>query len=180
MTWPAMDHGPLSPSGRVSARTRRAYLRKVEEDFARAFPNGALPTGRPPPPGDAERAEQLRRAAAVLRDLAARGMKPRAHAKEAARLESEAARLEHGTGLTNGTRTHQRDGTHQRDEDSNGGRDTMKRRTRTPDTAERIIITICRIRERASTSEYAVGVRLWTAVYRLSEAWRKEKGEWPA
>lgn len=88
---PSIDHTILSPSGRASKRARKAAL---EREAARLFPPGYFD---PPELTEAEhnarRAEALLRSAATLRDLAERGMKPRAHRKHAARLEAEAERL---------------------------------------------------------------------------------------
>lgn len=88
MTWPAIDHSGLSPSGRVSKRARKAWQ---DREAARLFPPGTFPAPTPPQPAPAER---LRLNAARLRDLAGRGMSPRKFAREAARLEAEAAALE--------------------------------------------------------------------------------------
>lgn len=85
---PSIDHSGLSPSGRVSKRARIAWERR---EYALLFPPGTFA----PPPRDerAERVATMRRSAANLRDLAARGMRPLAHAKAAERLEAEAAKL---------------------------------------------------------------------------------------
>ena len=92
--WPSIDHGILSPSGRVSKRARRAALKREE---ARLFPPGfwSAPT---PPITLLDRIACLLRAIANLRDLADRGMSPRKHRREADRLESEIARLRHTEG----------------------------------------------------------------------------------
>lgn len=77
---PGIDHGILSPSGRVSKRAREAALKR---EMARLFEGvDTSPVAQP-----SER-ERLLQKARELRELAARGMKPRAYAKEAARLES--------------------------------------------------------------------------------------------
>lgn len=88
---PGMDHGPLSPSGRVSKAARKATLRR---ETARLFPPGYWDT---PAPTEAEAraasAERMLRSAATLRELAARGMKPIAYRREADKLEAEARAL---------------------------------------------------------------------------------------
>lgn len=91
-TWPSIDHTILSPSGRVSKRARNAAMKQAA---ALLFPpelqseiRAARLANQP------TKAERLRRQAATLRDLAARGMKKRAYTKEADRLEAEAAALE--------------------------------------------------------------------------------------
>lgn len=77
-----------SPSGRMSGRARRAADKRF--DLALFGPNGLpWPSCQQP-----TKAESLRRSAAMLRDLADRGMKPRAYAKEAERLEAEADKIE--------------------------------------------------------------------------------------
>jgi hypothetical protein len=84
---PSIDHSALSPSGKVSKRSRASALRRVSAEL---FPPGFWDRV---PPGKTEKAKALIRAAKNLRELAARGMSPRKHVKEAARLESEAARI---------------------------------------------------------------------------------------
>lgn len=93
MTWPAIDHSGLSPSGRCSKRARAAWLKR---EAARLFPPGTFVTATPQPAP----ADQLRLNAARLRDLAGRGMSPRKFAREAARLEAEAAALEEKGGAS--------------------------------------------------------------------------------
>lgn len=91
---PTVDHSLLSPSGRVSGAARRAALAREHD---RLFPPGYWDRGGPT---DAERnaarAAALRRQAATLRDLAGRGMRPRAYRREAARLDAEADTLTTG------------------------------------------------------------------------------------
>lgn len=91
-TGPAIDHGLLSPSGRMSQRAREAATAR---EAARLFPPGTL---TPPPVTEAEaRAAEmatLRRSAATLRDLAARGMSRVRFTREAAKLEEQANALE--------------------------------------------------------------------------------------
>lgn len=88
---PTIDHGLLSPSGRVSARARRAALRR---EHARLFPPGYWALREVSAPDQLRRlADAADRTAAQLRDLAARGQKPRAYPKKAAELEAQAAKL---------------------------------------------------------------------------------------
>ena len=76
-----LNHSYLSPSGRVSKRSRKAMLKRVYREL---FPNG-LPE---PVVDQGTEKENLLRRAAELRYLAAGGMKPRAYLKEALRLEA--------------------------------------------------------------------------------------------
>ena len=81
-----IDHGPLSPSGRVSKRARKATQERARRELfgdGLPYPNVKQPT----------EAERLLQQAQELRDLAARGMKPRAYIKKAKELEAEARRL---------------------------------------------------------------------------------------
>lgn len=81
-----IDHSTLSPSGRVS---RRAEAAAKERNRRALFGDGlAFPQTEQEPTKD-----RLLRQARTLRELADRGMKPRAYRKEAARLEEEAERL---------------------------------------------------------------------------------------
>ena len=82
-----LDHGTLSPSGHVSKRTERRTKQAARDELVAYL--AALPSV---PPED--RRLRLLRQAAELRTLAARGMKPRAHAKRAAELEAEAHAME--------------------------------------------------------------------------------------
>ena len=78
---PSIDHSLLSPSGRVSKRARKAALERTRRElFGDGLP---FPTCKQP-----SKAERLLREAATLRDLADRGMRPRAHRKEADKLEA--------------------------------------------------------------------------------------------
>lgn len=96
LTRPEMDHGMLSPSGRVSKRARKA---KLAIETARLFPPGywdkPVPTAAQ---AAAQAARQQRRHAIRLTDLANRGMHPRKYKKEAARAltKAEALEAEHG------------------------------------------------------------------------------------
>lgn len=91
-TRPSIDHTILSPSGRVSKRARAAALKREHD---RLFPRGYWDE---PKKTDAELAKEkataLRRSAATLRDLAARGMATKRYLKQAAKLEADAAELE--------------------------------------------------------------------------------------
>lgn len=77
-----------SPSGSMSKRARDA----AQKRFSAALfgPGGLQRPGLPEQPSEAE---YLRRKAADLRDLAARGVKPRAYMKKALELEAQAAAL---------------------------------------------------------------------------------------
>jgi len=80
---PTVDHSLLSPSGHVSKRSREAALERTRRELfgdGLAYPSITQPT----------KVESLRQQAARLRDLAERGMKPRAYRKQAERLEAEA------------------------------------------------------------------------------------------
>lgn len=79
---PCIDHSVLSPSGHVSKRSREAALRRVSLELF--GPEGLQ---QAPTPQPSERERDLRQAA-QLRELAGRGMKPRAYLKEAQRLEA--------------------------------------------------------------------------------------------
>lgn len=82
------DHGILSPSGRVSNRQRRATETRLRQNVIDAI--AKLPRLPPQPP----KWVSLRREAATLRDLAARGMCVRKYPKLAAQMEAHADRLE--------------------------------------------------------------------------------------
>lgn len=84
---PGLDHGILSPSGKVSKRAREAALERAARDIF--GPEGL----RPEPPKMESEIENLERRAATLRGLAQRGMKPKAYRAEADALEAEAMRL---------------------------------------------------------------------------------------
>ena len=86
---PSIDHGLLSPSGRMSKRARAAANARMAREL---FPNG-LPRPKCALTAAARRAVLLQKAA-DFRHYAACGMHPRKYAKEAARLEAEAASLE--------------------------------------------------------------------------------------
>lgn len=88
---PEMDHGLLSPSGRVSKRARAAFLKREHD---RLFPPGYWDEPEPTPEEkQAAKKQSLLDHAARLRDLAARGMSRRAFTKEADALEAEASKL---------------------------------------------------------------------------------------
>ncbi len=85
-TRPSIDHGFLSPSGRVSKRARKAAQEQTRRELfgdGLPYPTCKQPTER----------ERLLRHAARLRDLAERGMSPRAFIKDAEMLEKKAADL---------------------------------------------------------------------------------------
>ena len=85
--WPSIDHSILSPSGRVSKRARKAALeREAKILFAGIDLNPPIP--------QPTKAEALRRQANQLLELAARGMKPIAYKRLAAKLIKQAETLE--------------------------------------------------------------------------------------
>jgi hypothetical protein len=84
---PILDHGILSPNGRVSKATRERDLEKLRQDL---FGPQGLQQAPVPQPAEAE---ALMRQAQQLRELAARGMKTKAYMKKAAELEAQAAAL---------------------------------------------------------------------------------------
>jgi len=93
---PSVDHTYLSPSGRVSKRARDAANKRTAEALF-GEGSGFAGWGAPEPTDDEKVAAEiarLRRTAAELRDLAARGMHPRSYPKQAAALEARADALE--------------------------------------------------------------------------------------
>ena len=78
-----------SPSGRMSSRAKKAAQERLR--VALFGQTGLQRPGLPPQPSPQER---MRRQAARLRDMAARGMRPRAGPREAAMLEAKAAALD--------------------------------------------------------------------------------------
>jgi hypothetical protein len=89
---PSIDHSVLSPSGRVSKAARNAAFKR---EAARLFPEGFWdPPEKTAAEQAREKAESLRRSAANLRQLAARGMSTKKFTREATRMEAEAAALE--------------------------------------------------------------------------------------
>lgn len=84
-TRPAIDHGLLSPSGRMSKRARDAAMKR---ETARLFEGVDLRPMLPPQPS---KRECLLTEAARCRDHAARGMRPRANLKQTALCERLAA-----------------------------------------------------------------------------------------
>lgn len=87
--WPSIDHSLISPSGRMSKRARAA----AQKENARLLfgDTGLQRPGLPPQPTERER---LLREARQCRELAARGMRPRAFVKQAEWCEARAAALE--------------------------------------------------------------------------------------
>lgn len=80
---PSIDHSLLSPSGNMSkAARKRTILREASRLFegVNISPKIEQPTER----------EYLLRQASQLREVAARGMKPRAYLKRALELEAQA------------------------------------------------------------------------------------------
>ena len=80
-----IDHGILSPSGKVSKRARKAALKRCAKEL---FPDDFVWPSTPQP----TKRERLLRQAAELRALANRGMNTRKYNKEADKLEKEANR----------------------------------------------------------------------------------------
>jgi hypothetical protein len=76
-----------SPSGRMSKRARKVAERRLSTAL---FGEAGL---APPHVSQGDPVETLLRRARELRDLAARGMRPRAHVKEAERLEAQAEKM---------------------------------------------------------------------------------------
>lgn len=90
-TGPSIDHSLLSPSGRCSKRARDAAMKR---EAAKLFPPGFW--DRPAPTLEEQtknKADELRRTAKTLRELAARGMCSRKYTREAAKLEEQANSL---------------------------------------------------------------------------------------
>jgi hypothetical protein len=90
MSRPSIDHGILSPNGRVSKRTRKLTLERVKQQL---FPEGfnAMCAPKVEQPSAKER---LLCQASELRALADRGMKPRAYRRKADELEAQANQIE--------------------------------------------------------------------------------------
>ena len=87
---PSIDHSLLSPSGRMSKRARKAAIaREGRRLFADLEPHQETEQEKLTREIDA-----LKRSARNLLDLAARGMKPKAYPKEAAKLLALANQLE--------------------------------------------------------------------------------------
>jgi hypothetical protein len=76
-----------SPSGNMSNRSRKAAQERIRKEL---FPTGYWDKQGPT---NEQKASQMLRTAAELRRLADLGMRPRAHRKEADRLEKEAKQL---------------------------------------------------------------------------------------
>jgi hypothetical protein len=77
-----------SPSGHMSKRARERAIARIDAALAEAAKHD------PPPAPPIDEVARLRRQAAELRELAARGMCPRAYPKRAAALEAQAAMME--------------------------------------------------------------------------------------
>lgn len=75
-----------SPSGRMSKRARKAAEKRLNDAL---FPPGFWDL-----PARVKTPEDHRAYARTLRELAARGMRPRVHVREAERLEALAASME--------------------------------------------------------------------------------------
>lgn len=89
--WTPIDHGLLSPSGRVSARARKSAIERERRRIEAV--DGPLIEIAMPTPSAARKREQtmdsLRRQIETLEGLAARGMGPRKHKAAAAKLRAE-------------------------------------------------------------------------------------------
>jgi len=79
-----------SPSGRMSKRARKAAQERLRREL---FGPDGLAYPKCPEPTIERRREILLERAAFLRHLADGGMRPRAHRREAAKLEAEAEQL---------------------------------------------------------------------------------------
>lgn len=91
MTWPSIDHGLLSPSGRMSKRARKqAEQREWDKLFGK---DSGFEGWTRKPPTNSEKATTLRRSAAWLRHLASLGVHVRSYPKAATKLEAEADKL---------------------------------------------------------------------------------------
>lgn len=86
--FPTAEHGLLSPSGHMSERARSAAL---ERERVKLFGPGGL---KKEPVKQSSEKESLLRQAKELRDLAARGMRPKAYQKKASELEQKASLLD--------------------------------------------------------------------------------------
>ena len=90
---PSIDHGLLSPSGKMSKRARAAAL---ERERKKLFPPGFWDVKVSPEEALAKKIAGIRRSAKNMRELAARGMSPRKFTCQAERMEKEADMLEKG------------------------------------------------------------------------------------
>lgn len=94
---PGLEHGHLSPNGRISKRARDEYHARLEKQYAAyaaASDEYHRLYGVDMSAADKEkRRAALRSNAAELRRLAVAGMRPRAHRRKAAELEREADNL---------------------------------------------------------------------------------------
>lgn len=79
-----------SPSGRMSKRAREAAVKRLGDALFGEGSGFELP----PPPRTVPEAVLLREKAEWFRGLAAKGMRPRVHRREAEMLEAQASRLE--------------------------------------------------------------------------------------
>lgn len=85
--WPSIDHSILSPSGRVSKRSRAAAMERTRVELF--GPEGLQ---RAPVPQPSKR-ERLIQRLTLIEGLAANGMHPRAFKKEAAIIRAQLAEL---------------------------------------------------------------------------------------
>lgn len=87
MSRPSIDHGALSPSGRVSKRSKAASIKRAS--LALFGPKGLQANESP----RRDEYKYLMAKAAELRGLALRGLKPIAYLKKANELECQAGAL---------------------------------------------------------------------------------------
>jgi len=91
--WPSIDHSILSPSGRVSKRSRKAAMDRATAILFEPW-GGHMPA--PNGPVQPTEAEALRQQARQLLELADRGMHTRSYRQHAAKLLAQAKELEQG------------------------------------------------------------------------------------
>jgi hypothetical protein len=87
MDYPSIDHSFVSPCGHISKRAKKQYLERFANELF-GDRSCLIPTCKQP-----TEKENLLRRAKELRELAERGMKPRAFIKEARVLELKANKL---------------------------------------------------------------------------------------
>lgn len=88
MSWPSIDHSFLSPSGKISKRSKDAYIKRFAKELF--GPEGL----KPPQCQQPTEKERLLRNAKMWRDLATNGMSPRKYNKMADQAESQADLLD--------------------------------------------------------------------------------------
>lgn len=88
---PTIDHGFLSPSGKMSKRAREQYLKRLGSEL---FPKELFPHGLKGEQKQPTEKENLLAHAKRLRDLANSGMNTRKYNKLAMEAEEKANKLE--------------------------------------------------------------------------------------